>query len=347
MERKRRLPPSRERNVESFDEDASVIEFMSYRSAPPPVSKGSVRSDDAMPLFLSDPEEEVEEEEPPRRPSFGRIQNHGDDEPPRLLKASIAPRIIKIGIFAVSAAAIIAAILSVQNPLDLFANAKASLTTPSGGQPAAAIPSATAQLRPAPEPVVAVRTASADQTAPEIQSNLGARGLSPTAKSGPSRDEIASAFRTARQDPPEVRLPPAAVAPPAAAPPAAAPAAVTALPPATAFPPPTADLPAAAPTVKRLAADEVAALMKRAKGLIAIGDFAPARLLLKRAADAQEAGAALLLAQTYDPAVLAEHHSRSGESPRVVPEGRAVRIGGCAAAPQPNAKLAFTIRGTP
>jgi hypothetical protein len=312
MERKRRLPPSRERNVESFDEDASVIEFMSYRSAPPPVSKGSVRSDDAMPLFLSDPEEAEEEEEPPRRPSFGRIQNHGDDEPPRLLKASIAPRIIKIGIFAVSAAAIIAAILSVQNPLDLFTNAKASLTTPSGGQPAA-IPSATAQLRPAPEPVVAVRTASADQTAPEIQSNLGARGLSPTAKSGPTRDEIASAFRTARQDQPEVRLPPAAVAPPpAAAPPTAAPAAVTALPPAAAFPPPTADLPAAAaPTVKRLAADEVAALLKRAKGLIAIGDFAPARLLLKRAADAQEAAAALLLAQTYDPAVLGKQDMRS------------------------------------
>jgi hypothetical protein len=310
MERKRRLPPSRERNVESFDEDASVIEFMSYRSAPPPVSKGSVRSDDAMPLFLSDPEEE-EEEEQARRPSFGRIQNHGDDEPPRLLKASIAPRIIKVGIFAVSAAAIIAAILSVQNPLDLFANAKASLTTPSGGQPAA-IPSATAQLRPAPEPVVAVRTASADQTAPEIQSNLGARGLSPSAKSGPTRDEIASAFRTARQDQPEVRLPPAAVAPPAAAPPAAAPAAVTALPPAAAFPPPTADLPAAAaPAAKRLAPDEVAALLKRAKGLIAIGDFAPARLLLKRAADAQEAGAALLLAQTYDPAVLGKQDMRS------------------------------------
>src|SRR5229473_6575718 len=310
MERKRRLPPSRERNVESFDEDASVIEFMSYRSAPPPVSKGGVRPDDAMPLFLSDPEEAEEEEESPRRPSFGRIQDHEDDEPPRVLKASIAPRIIKVGIFAVSAAAIIAAILSVQNPLDLFTNAKASLTS-SGGQPAA-IPSATAQLRPAPEPVVAARTASADQTAPEIQSNLGARGLSPSAKSGPTRDEIASAFRTARQDQPEVRLPPAAVAPPAAAPPAAAPAAVTALPPAAAFPPPTADLPAAAaPTVKRLAPDEVAALLKRAKGLIAIGDFAPARLLLKRAADAQEAGAALLLAQTYDPAVLGKQDMRS------------------------------------
>jgi hypothetical protein len=308
MERTRRLPPSRERNVESFDEDASVIEFMSYRSAPPPISKGGVRPDDAMPLFLSDSDEE---EEAPRRPSFGRIRDHEDDESPRLLKASIAPRLIKIGILAISAAAVIAAILSVQNPLDLFTNAKASLTSPSGGQPAA-IPSATAQLRPAPEPVVAVRTASADPAASDIQPNLGARGLSPTAKSGPTRDEIASAFRTARQDQPEVRLPPVAVAPPGAPPPAAAPATVAALPPATAFPPPSADLPAAAaPTARRLAADELATLLKRAKSLIAIGDFAPARLLLKRAADAQEASAALLLAQTYDPAVLGKQDMRS------------------------------------
>jgi hypothetical protein len=308
MERKRRLPPSRERNVEEFDEDASVIEFMSYRSAPP-VSKGGGSQDDAMPLFLADPEEE--EEEAPRRPSFGRIRDQGNVEPPRLLKASIAPRIIKIGILAASAAAIIAAILSVQNPLDLFTNAKASLTSSSGGQPAAIQPAAT-QMRPASEPVVAVRTASADPAAPEVQPNLGARASSPTGKSAPTRDEIASAFRTAHQDQPEVRLPPAAVAPPAAVPPAAAPATVAALPPATAFPPPAADLPAAAaPSARRLAADELAALLKRAKSLIAIDDFAPARLLLKRAADAQEASAALLLAQTYDPAVLGKQDMRS------------------------------------
>lgn len=69
--------------------------------------------------------------------------------------------------------------------------------------------------------------------------------------------------------------------------------------------------PAAAPPVRRLDADELAALLKRAKGLIAIGDIAPARLLLQRAADAQEAGAALLLAQTYDPAVLGTQDMRS------------------------------------
>jgi TPR repeat protein len=52
-------------------------------------------------------------------------------------------------------------------------------------------------------------------------------------------------------------------------------------------------------------------LMKRAKGLIAIGDIAAARLLLERAADAQEPSAALLLAQTYDPAVLGKPDARS------------------------------------
>lgn len=42
-----------------------------------------------------------------------------------------------------------------------------------------------------------------------------------------------------------------------------------------------------------------------------MGDIAPARLLLERAADAQEASAALLLAQTYDPAVLGTPDTRS------------------------------------
>jgi TPR repeat protein len=45
-------------------------------------------------------------------------------------------------------------------------------------------------------------------------------------------------------------------------------------------------------------------LIRRAKGLLAAGDIAPARLLLERAADAQEPSAAFLLAQSYDPAVL-------------------------------------------
>lgn len=51
--------------------------------------------------------------------------------------------------------------------------------------------------------------------------------------------------------------------------------------------------------------------MTRAKSLLKIGDIAAARLLLERAATAQDATAALLLAQTYDPAVLGTRDTRS------------------------------------
>jgi hypothetical protein len=66
-----------------------------------------------------------------------------------------------------------------------------------------------------------------------------------------------------------------------------------------------------APTVRRLDPDELATLMTRAKGLLAAGDIPPARLLLERAADAQEPTAAFLLAQTYDPAVLGTKDARN------------------------------------
>ena len=67
----------------------------------------------------------------------------------------------------------------------------------------------------------------------------------------------------------------------------------------------------AAPAARRMDADELAALLKRAKGMLAVGDIASARLLLERAADAQEAEAALMLATTYDPQVLGTQDMRS------------------------------------
>jgi len=47
-------------------------------------------------------------------------------------------------------------------------------------------------------------------------------------------------------------------------------------------------------------------LLRRADALIASGDVAAARLVLRRAADAGDAGAAMALAGTYDPANLAK-----------------------------------------
>jgi len=52
--------------------------------------------------------------------------------------------------------------------------------------------------------------------------------------------------------------------------------------------------------------DEIATLIKRADDFLAIGDIAAARLVLRRAAGAGNAKAALALGMTYDPAVLEE-----------------------------------------
>jgi hypothetical protein len=71
-------------------------------------------------------------------------------------------------------------------------------------------------------------------------------------------------------------------------------------------------LPSRAPTefmtprdaIHRLDSDEITSLLKRGDALIASGDLAAARLVLRRAADAGDAHAAMTLAETYDPAIL-------------------------------------------
>jgi TPR repeat protein len=97
----------------------------------------------------------------------------------------------------------------------------------------------------------------------------------------PTREEITTAYQSALQG-----RAPAAAAPVAAA-------------------------PVAAPPPRKLDADELATLLNRAKGLLAAGDIPPARLLLERAADAQEPSAALMLARTYDPEVLGTQDARN------------------------------------
>ena len=83
---------------------------------------------------------------------------------------------------------------------------------------------------------------------------------------------------------------------------------------------PAAAAPVAAPA-RKLDPDELATLMDRAKRLIAAGDISPARLLLERAADAQEPTAALMLALTYDPDVLGTQNSRS-----IIPDPTMARL---------------------
>ena len=255
MARSTRFNPYNEEVVGAYDEELSDPEFMSYGSSPSMAEEDY--PEDPMPLFLSSGDEE------PRQRGFGT----GGE---RLLdRAPIGPRVFKGAIVAVSAAAIAFAILTIGNPLALFADAKASL-------PAATADQSGATQTLVPPPAAPTQLANAGPT-PVLPSNAGVRASTPAPRV--TRDDIALALRSAQQN--QVQTDPA---PPAEAAPA---------------------------TTRRLDADELANLLKRAKGLIAIGDIAPARLLLERAADAQEASAALLLAQTYDPAVLGTQDMRS------------------------------------
>jgi TPR repeat protein len=142
---------------------------------------------------------------------------------------------------------------------------------------AAVLPASSAAAQPDPTQLTArdIQVKDPARLSAPANQTPGVRNVT-TAAVAPTRDEIAAALKAAHQSQPE-------------------------------SPPP----PAATPPARQLDADELAALLKRARSLIAIGDIAPARLLLERAADAQEASAALLLAQTYDPAVLGTPDMRS------------------------------------
>lgn len=200
-------------------------------------------------------------------------------------RKSTSSRLLKTGILAIAASAVAFTAVAVKNPFTVFANATSSL-----------IGTSDAQSPPVP-PAPAQQAASA-------------RAVSPAANQLPSRDEIAGALRAAHQNvaPAESAAPMAAVAPlvVAAAPPAAAAPPPAAAPQVAAAPPVVA-----APPPRKLGADELATLMTRAKALLAAGDIPPARLLLERAAEAQEASAALMLAQTYDPLVMGTQDTRN------------------------------------
>jgi hypothetical protein len=173
---------------------------------------------------------------------------------------------------AFAAAALVATFVAVKNPFTVFANATASLIGSSSDSRSAPPPVTPPQQVAA----VAAVTAPAAIAATPAQASLPAQL--------PSRDEIALALKTAHQNQaPEVQQPAAA---------AAAPVSV-------------------APPVRRMDSGELAALMTRAKAFLASGDIPPARLLLERAAEAQEASAALMLAQTYDPTVLGTQDIRN------------------------------------
>jgi TPR repeat protein len=192
-------------------------------------------------------------------------------------RPSVSSRILA-GVLATAAMAILFALFSSDATRELIVNAKASGT--------ALVAAASAAARQNSAQPMARDTQLKDptrQSAPASQTP-GVRSVT-TVAVVPTRAEITTAYQSALQN----QAP--AAAPPVAAPPVAR--------------------PLVAPPARKLDADELATLMNRAKGLLAAGDIPSARLLLERAADAQEPSAALLLARTYDPDVLGTQDARN------------------------------------
>ncbi len=259
-----------------YDVDTRDKSLIDRRVAPykfGPSARTDSHAEDPVPLFLSDYDGEPD-------PSEYMTPLRKDR------RLSVSSRILA-GVLATAAVGILFAMFSSDATRDIIVNAKASI--------AASLPAPYAAAQRDPAQLTARDTQlknpndAARLSAPASQTP-GIRSVS-TVAVAPTREEITTAYQSALQG----------RAPAAAAPAAAAPLAT----------PPVAAPPVAASPARRLDADELAALMKRAKGMIAIGDIAAARLLLERAADAQEASAALLLAQTYDPAVLGAQDTRS------------------------------------
>jgi hypothetical protein len=232
--------------------------------------------EDYVPLFLSDPDGEPD---PAEFDYDFRLRG------PRF---SIAGKILLTTI-AASAVAVVFAWFSSDATRDVLISAKASIAAVLPVPSAAAQPEASTQLTPRD-----VQLKDAPRLSGPANQTPGANARAPQQLAmAPSREEISSAYQSALQNhaPAPGAAPLSALAPIAVAP------------------------PAGAPPARKMDAEELANLMQRAKGFLASGDLMSARLLLERAADAQEVDAALLLAQTYDPDVLGTSDVRN-----IVPE---------------------------
>ncbi len=129
-------------------------------------TKDGFTPDHPLPLFLSERADE------PEQPGIGEAWD----------RVVISSRILKTGILVVTATVI--AILSVENPVALFANVTAKLVDLSAFQP------------------------GTGQSTPAIQSTAGAEALLPIARDAPTRDEIAAASEPADQSQTEISQPP-------------------------------------------------------------------------------------------------------------------------------------------
>ena len=205
----------------------------------------------------------------------------------------------------------LAALASSESARDVMAGARASSVA------ALSVASVVMQPTSTPTKAPAVPTKEAAQPlqppAADDQPPVSGNAAAETATSGtiavaaltPTRDDIKTAYQNAAQ-----ANAPAPALPESAAPP---------------------------DPVHHLDASEIASLLKRADALIGSGDVAAARLVLRRAAEAGDARAAMMLGGTYDPTVLEKLGVRGIVPDFAVARGwyeKAKRLGATEATPQ-------------
>ena len=258
--------------VDPFNENTADHGAARYRLRTP--ARTDAFPEESVPLFLSDYDGEPDPSEYTARVRKGRI-------------SSFSSRILA-GVLVAAAVAILFAVFSSDAARDIIVNAKASSTTAVPGAPAAAQPDAaqlTARDIQLKDP--ARLGAPANQTA-------GVRSVA-TVAVAPTRAEITTAYQSALQSSAPAATSPAAKAPVAAAASAPAPAAA---------PAPVVEGLVPGDAIYHLDPNEIISSLRRADALIASGDLAAARLVLRRAANAGDAHAAMTLAGTYDPVIL-------------------------------------------
>jgi TPR repeat protein len=179
-------------------------------------------------------------------------------------KTSLSSRVLA-AVCAAAAVAVLVAMFSSDASQNIMANGQGSM--------AAVFPAVSAAAQPDKSQLTASDRQSdpARFSATENQTQ-GVRSFT-TAAVTPAPDEVETPYRSALQS----RTPPAAA---------------------------VAEFTTPEDAIHHLDADVIATLLKRADALIRSGDVAAGRLVLRRAADAGDARAAMTLAGTYDPAIL-------------------------------------------
>lgn len=221
-------------------------------------------------------------------PAFLSDESYEDDYPENWLlkrKSSLSLRIL-VGVLVAAGVAVLFALVTSDTTRAVIANAKTSI----GGAP----PDQPARVQPDPGQLTLGDMQLKDPTRlstpppnPIVRSGVGSDAFSTAAVVPTSRDDISAYSQT-----PQTLQTPQALQ----------------------TRPPLDEPPIAAAPVRRMDRDELATLMRRARGLLAAGDIPSARLLLERAANAQDANAAFLLGETYDYQVLGTKDTRKIKS---------------------------------